>query len=237
MSSSSGALHRGSSGNPRIAAASSGHSRPCFHFTSINATSMAARKADIVQLGANALAIQESWLTAQGIRSMRKYFKRHKYSLLHGAPVPRKSASMRESDTGLTKGVAVVSQHPSSPWPGSVSSDRFHQTRIFPVPDFWIRVLNAYASSSSEEERQQLFSEIVHTISVSPNDPIIFCGDLNVPPDHAIHTQLRELGLVDIMHLAYSRQGLTQPPTCNRNIRDYMYVSRHVMPFFLDAAV
>ena len=215
-----------------------------------NPTHMLGKAQMFADLPQGLWGITETHLSCYGIQKFHQDFRFHrpKSRFLHGAPAPLLSHSPGVIG-GKAVGVAMVSSFPARNLQHDWNECDFNTGRLHVGPclinNRWVKCGTFYGFACEAKTRavrdrsDNLLACLVERIGRQSTGPRVIMGDFNQSFMHLPCCQvLAQLGFVEIQ--AFAAQAWQQPikPTSkNKQVRDFVWVSRELVPYLQQVVV
>ena len=192
--------------------------------------------------------LSETHLTKGGIATFRSHLRQAKspYShFIHGCPVAPRSLT---SDIGQWSGVGVLSRFPSRRLPHTWPDVAFNSGRLlcsgFCAKGVWISGVTVYGTPTGpthvngREVTDELLTLALERV-LQLTGPRFIAGDFNHDLDRlSTVATMERLGFRDIQDIHAERTGSLPVATCRgKTRRDYLFVSRELVPLFSPAVL
>ena len=188
-------------------------------------------------------AIAETHLSSQGARLFKRQLSLeqsgYKWCVTGHPVVPRSTLS----NHGSWSGVAIVSRHPSRQLPHAWPDHVFETSRIVCgttfLNNFWLTGVSLYGlpvgpTHPQAKAKTNLLVEAAINRLLLQDGPRYLAGDFNQDLSDLPSIQLLlSKHFVEVQDLFYYKTGILPRPTCKgKTRRDYLFISRELIPMF-----
>ena len=215
-----------------------------------NPTGMLGKAQMFSELPQGLWGITETHLSCYGIHKFRQDFRFHrpKSRFLHGAPAPLLSQSPGVIG-GKAVGVAMISSFPARNLQHDWNDSDFNSGRIHVgtclINNRWVKCGTFYGFACEAKTRavrdksDNLLACLVERVGRQSTGPRVIMGDFNQSlMDLPCCQVLSQLGFVELQAFAAQAwQQPIQPTSKNKQVRDFVWVSRELVPFLQQVVV